>query len=85
MGFVVSSSFFHVAKLQSKVDPESKEDYAKYLALWKEGRFILQSKTFAEEFSGSRNPKRKVPFEPLLKSNHKRMKVPFLCFTFFQL
>jgi hypothetical protein len=61
--------------LKTEVDPEDQETYKKYLALWKDGRFILQSKTFADEFSKSRNPKRKIPFEPLLKSCHRRMKV----------
>eukprot|EP01035_Chromulina_nebulosa_P024529 gene24529-31945_t len=59
---------------ETVVDPENQETYQKYLSLWKEGRFILQSKSFAEEFSKSRNPKRKILFETVLKSSHRRMK-----------
>lgn len=64
-----------ILKFKTVIDPEDNATYQKYLALWKEGRFLAESKSFMDDFSKSRNKNQRLRFEPLLKSNTQRMKV----------
>jgi len=61
--------------LETTIDPTDSEEYQKYLNLWKQGLFLLQSRSLAEEFSTvARGIKQKPRFDSVLRSNYFRMK-----------
>jgi hypothetical protein len=61
--------------MQTSIDPTNSDEFQKYLSLWKQGLFLLQSRSLAEEFSTARESKQKPRFDSVLRSNYLRMKV----------